>query len=60
MGNELAYGNHRNAVNYGGEVLVKAAVDVALGRAIVFSITRAKDIVYLRIYPIGVVEKEKL
>lgn len=57
LGNELANGNHRSAMNYGGEVLVKAAVNVALGRAIVFSITRAKYFASLRIYPVGVVEK---
>ena len=35
--------------------------DIALGRAIVFPVTRAKDTVGLRISPVGVVEeKEKL
>ena len=61
LASELAYGNHRSAAKYGEEVIAKAAADVALGRAVVFPVTRAEDIVGLRISPLGVVEeKEKL
>lgn len=44
---------------YGVEVLAKAAVDVALGRTIVLLVTRAEDIVSLRISSFEVVEKKK-
>lgn len=59
--NGLAFGNHGSVAKYGGEVRTKVATEVALGRAIVFPVTQAKEIVELRISPIGVVEgKEKL
>lgn len=49
---KLANGNHRSAAMYGREVLTKAAADVVLERAIVFPVTRAKDVVGLRISPV--------
>lgn len=59
--NERAYGNHRSAAKYRGEVPTKVATDVALGRAIVFTVAQAKDTVGLRISLVGAVEKrEKL
>lgn len=36
---ELAYENYKSAAKYGREVLTKAAADVALGGAIMFSVT---------------------
>lgn len=42
-------------------VLAKATADVLPGRVIVFSVTRAKDIVGLRVYSVdGLEEKKKL
>ena len=59
LASELAYGNHRSAAKYGEEAIAKAVADFALGRAIVFPVTRAKDIVGLRISPLEVVEEEE-
>ena len=61
MGSELAYGNHRSAHKHRGEVLRKAATDVAMGRTIVFKTTQEHEVEGLRISPVGVIEeKEKL
>ena len=61
LARELAYGNNRSAKIYGKEVLAKAMADVALGRAIVLPAGQARDVMVLRISPVGVVEeKEKL
>lgn len=40
----MAYGNRRSVTKYGGEVLTKAAANVALGRSLVFTVTRLKGI----------------
>lgn len=57
---ELTYGNIRRVAKCGGEVLTKATVDIGPGRAIVFPVTRAKDILGLRIPLVGVAVKKKL
>ena len=59
LASELAYGNHRSAAKYGEEAIAEEVADFALGRAIVFPVTRAKDIVGLRISPLEVVEEEE-
>lgn len=51
MDNELTFGNYRGRSK--GKVATKAAADVARGRALVFPITWAKEIVRLRISPVG-------
>lgn len=55
---DLAYANHRGAAKYGQEVLTKAAVDVALRGANVFSVTGAKNVIELWLSRVEVVEKE--
>lgn len=59
MARKLAYGNHRSGAKYGGKELANEAANVAFGRAIVFPITLAKDIVGLRIFPIRVKEEKE-
>lgn len=44
----------------GREVLTKAATDVAIGRALVFPVTRAKEIMGFQISPVGVVEQMRV
>ena len=61
MGSELAYGNHRSALKHRGEVLRKAATDVAMGRTIALPAAQAHEVEAMRISPVGVVEeREKL
>ena len=61
LGSELAYENHRGALKHRGEVLRKAATDVAMGRTIVFPATQEHEVEGLPISSVGVVdEKEKL
>lgn len=58
--NELAHRNYRSTTKYWGEVLTKAVTNVALGRAKVFSVVQAKEIVRLWISPVGMMEKKNL
>ena len=61
MRSELASGNHKSTFKNRGEVLKKAATDVATGRIIVFPPTQVHEVKGLQILPVGVVEeKEKL
>lgn len=61
ISSELAYGSHKSAAMYGFEVLAKAAVDAALGKAVILQETPVKDTVSLRVSSFDVVgEKEKL
>ena len=59
LGSELAYGNHRRALKHRGEVLRKAATDVAMGRTIAFPAAQAHEVEGLRISPVGVVEERE-
>ena len=59
LGNELAYGNHRSALKCGGEILKKAATDLAMARTIVFPVTQAQETTGLRISPVGVVGRKR-
>ena len=59
LGSELAYGNHRSALKHRGQVLRKAATDVAMGRTIVLPAAQAQEVEGLRISPVGVVEKRE-
>lgn len=56
---KLMHGNHRSEAKCGEEVLTKAAVDVARGKASVFPVTQAKEIMGLRISSVEVVEATK-
>ena len=49
---EITNGNHRSAAMYRREVQTKAAANVALERATVFPVTRAKEVVGLWISPV--------
>ena len=59
MGSELAYENHRSAHKHRGEVLRKAATDVAMGLTNVFTTTQEHEVEGLRISPVEVVEEKE-
>lgn len=57
--NGLAYGNHTSAFVHRGEVLKKAATDVAMGRAVVFLVTETHEVKGLQISPAEVLEEKR-
>ena len=57
---ELAYGNHPSVASHEVAILKKVCSDVVHGRALVFDLLSAVDIVGLRVSPLAVILEPKL
>ena len=57
---ELAYGNHPSVYNHRCAIFDKIVSDVVLGRAIVFDAQFIREILGVRVSPLGVVEEPKV
>jgi len=56
---EMAYGNHSSARAHTQQIVDKIVSDVILGRALVFDVAFIREILGLRVSPLGVVEEPK-
>ena len=56
---EVAYGNHSSILAHKPKIMDKIVSDVVLGRALVFDVQFIREILGLRVSPVGVVEEPK-
>lgn len=59
LGDEIKYGNHPSTANHAAFNTEKIISDVVLGRALVFDAQLIREILGLRVSPLGVVEEPK-